>query len=100
MAGKLAIKDACSKAPMTLLEPIAEVEVETPEEYIGSVVGDLVKRRGKIVDINKTVKANVPVSEMFGYATDLRSFTQGRATFVSTPLTYEEVPLGIQETII
>jgi elongation factor G len=99
-AAKLAVKDACSKAPMTLLEPIAMVEVDTPEEYIGAIVGDLTKRRGVIQDVSPTIKALVPSSELFGYATDLRSLTQGRASFNTTPNNYEEVPQNLLATII
>lgn len=95
-AAKLAIKDACSKAPMTVLEPIAEFNVTTPDEFIGSVVSDVNRRRGQVNAVDKeTVNAKVPVSETFGYATDLRSMTQGRATFVNTPCGYEEVPQDI-----
>jgi elongation factor G len=100
IAGKKALLDACSKADMVLLEPYVTMEVSTPSEYIGAVIGDLNRRRAKLnhTDTNVVV-ASVPVSETFGYATALRSLTQGRASFVSTPLGYEEVPQGIMTTL-
>lgn len=80
------------------------VEVDTPEEYMGDVMGDLNRRRGRILGMEKrgntvTIKAEVPLAEMFGYATDLRSITQGRATFVMTFERYEEVPRHIAEQV-
>jgi len=105
IAGSIAFKDAMKKADPVLLEPIMEVEVETPDEYVGDVIGDLNSRRGKIVGMeNKgvitVVKAYVPLAEMFGYATTLRSLTQGRGTFIMKFSHYEEVPQHVAEQII
>ena len=96
----------CTKAANpTLLEPLMSVEVTTPEEYMGDVVGDISKRRGVIQSMNDTVSAKVincevPLSEMFGYATDLRSSTQGRATYSMQFEKYSEAPTHITEAII
>ena len=105
IAGSMAFKEAAKKADPVILEPIMEVEVETPEDYVGDVIGDLNSRRGKIMGMeNKgvitTVKAYVPLAEMFGYATTLRSLTQGRGTFIMKFSHYEEVPQHIAEKII
>ncbi len=105
IAGSLAFKDAAKKADPVLLEPIMEVEVETPEEYVGDVIGDLNSRRGKILGMEKkgiitAIRAHVPLAEMFGYATTLRSLTQGRGTFIMKFSHYEEVPQQIAEKII
>jgi len=105
IAGSMAFKDAAKKADPVLLEPIMEVEVEMPEEYVGDVIGDLNSRRGKIMGMeNKgvitVVRAMVPLAEMFGYATTLRSLTQGRGTFIMKFSHYEEVPQHIAEKII
>ena len=86
IAGSMAFKDAAKKAKPVLLEPIFDVEVVTPEEYMGDVIGDLSGRRGRIESMDqrgqdRIVKAQVPLAEMFGYATELRSRTQGRATY-------------------
>ena len=105
IAGSMAFKDAAKKAKPVLLEPIMSVEVVTPEEYMGEVMGDLNSRRGKIHSMEKrgnaqVIKAEVPLSEMFGYATDLRSKTQGRATYTMQFAHYEDVPKGIADAII
>ncbi|MEZ0360266.1 MAG: elongation factor G [Hydrogenobacter sp.] len=105
IAGSIAFKEAVRKASPVLLEPIMEVEVETPEDYVGDVIGDLNSRRGKIMGMeNKgvitVVKALVPLAEMFGYATTLRSLTQGRGTFIMKFSHYDEVPQSIAEQII
>ena len=105
IAGSMAFKEAAKKADPVLLEPIMEVEVETPEDYVGDVIGDLNSRRGKIMGMeNKgvitVVRAHVPLAEMFGYATTLRSLTQGRGTFIMKFSHYEEVPQHIAEKII
>ncbi|WP_448588202.1 elongation factor G [Thermocrinis sp.] len=105
IAGSIAFKEAMKKADPVLLEPIMEVEVETPEDYVGDVIGDLNSRRGKIMGMeNKgvitVVKAYVPLAEMFGYATTLRSLTQGRGTFIMKFSHYEEVPHHVAEQII
>ncbi|WP_299238233.1 elongation factor G [Sulfurihydrogenibium sp.] len=104
IAASMAFRDAMKKADPVLLEPIMHVEVDTPEEYMGDVMGDLNRRRGRILGMEKkggtvTIKAEVPLAEMFGYATDLRSLTQGRATFVMTFEKYEEVPRHIAEQV-
>jgi elongation factor G len=93
LAGQIAFKDACSKAGLTLLEPIMKVVVTTPEEFVGNVTGDLNRRRGLIVNSDqrgntRIVEAEVPLSEMFGYTTELRSMSTGRASSVMEPLKY------------
>jgi len=105
IAGSMAIKDAVMRAKPVLLEPMMKVEVETPEDYMGDVIGDLSRRRGNIAGMEdipsgKKVEANVPLSEMFGYSTDLRSSTQGRASFSMEFSHYEEVPKNVAEAII
>lgn len=105
IAGSMAFKEGAKKANIILLEPIMIVEVVTPDEYMGDVIGDLNSRRGKIHSLEKRgkaqiIKSNVPLSEMFGYSTDLRSKTQGRATYTMQFLSYEEVPKGIADSII
>jgi elongation factor G len=105
IAGSMAFQDACRKANPVLLEPIMKVEVLVPQEYMGDVIGNLNARRGKIQGIkvragSQAVEAAVPLSEMFGYATDLRSRTQGRATYSMEFDRYEPVPKQIAEEII
>lgn len=105
IAGSMAVKDAVKKANPVLLEPIMSVEVVTPEEYMGDVIGDLNSRRGRIQTMEKrgnaqVIRAFVPLSEMFGYATDLRSMTQGRANYSMQFSSYEEVPKNIAEEIV
>ncbi len=105
IAGSMAFKEGAKKAQITLLEPIMSVEVVTPEEYMGDVIGDLNSRRGKIQSMEKrgnsqAIKAMVPLSEMFGYATDLRSKTQGRATYTMQFSHYEDVPKSIMDSIV
>jgi elongation factor G len=105
IAGSMAIKEAARKAGIQLLEPVMDVEVVTPEDYMGDVMGDLSGRRGLIQGSeprgNATViKARVPLSEMFGYATDLRSMTQGRASYTMQFGSYEPAPTSIQEEIV
>ncbi len=105
IAGSMGFKEAAKKAKPIILEPIMNVEVVTPEEYMGDVIGDLNSRRGKIQSMEKRgkaqiIRAQVPLSEMFGYATDLRSRTQGRATYTMQFSNYDEVPKGIAEGII
>ncbi|GAB4444127.1 MAG: elongation factor G [Turneriella sp.] len=104
IAGSMAFKDACRKANPVLLEPIMKVEVVTPEDYMGDVVGDLNRRRGKVNAMNqrgnaRVVDALVPLGEMFGYATELRSITQGRASYTMQFEHYEEVPPNISKEI-
>jgi len=105
IAGSMAFKEAMKNADPVLLEPIMKVDVTTPDEYLGDVMGDLNSRRGRIEGLEaipggQNVHAFVPLSEMFGYATDLRSKTQGRATYTMTPSHYEQVPKNIQEQIV
>ncbi|MDP8929424.1 MAG: elongation factor G [Actinomycetota bacterium] len=105
IAGSMALKEAARKAGVTLLEPIMEVEVVTPEDYLGDVIGDLAARRGKIGQMgtrgnSQVITAHVPLAEMFGYATDLRSRTQGRATYTMRFSGYEEVPASLASEIV
>ena len=104
ICGSMAFKEACEKAGPTLLEPIMKVVVTAPDEYMGDVMGDINARRGQIVgsDIRNgaaVIEANVPLASMFGYATDLRSKTQGRATYSMEPSHYVELPKNLQETL-
>jgi elongation factor G len=105
IAGSMAIKKAANLASPVLLEPVMAVEVTTPEDYMGDVIGDLSARRGKVEGMEQRgnshiVKAQVPLSDMFGYATDLRSRTQGRATYSMQFHAYNEVPESIAKEII
>ena len=105
VAASQALKDGAMRAKPVLLEPIMKLEVVTPEEYMGDVVGDLNRRRGIVQGMNdipsgKALNGEIPLAEMFGYATDLRSATQGRATFTMEPLKYAEVPNNVAESII
>jgi elongation factor G len=105
VAGSIAIKEAAKRAKPVLLEPIFAVEVVTPEEFLGDVIGDLSRRRGRVEGQERrgnalAVTGRVPLSEMFGYATDLRSNTQGRATYTMQFDAYEEVPPNIAEKIV
>ncbi|GEM90929.1 elongation factor G [Oceanithermus desulfurans] len=105
IAGSMAIKEAVQKGSPAILEPIMRVEVTTPEEYLGDVIGDLNSRRGHVLGMEargnaQVISAHVPLAEMFGYATDLRSKTQGRASFVMFFDHYAEVPKQVQEKLI
>jgi elongation factor G len=105
IAGSMAIQEAARKATPVLLEPVMAVEVVTPEDFLGDVIGDLSRRRGKVQGQDQrgnalAVQALVPLGEMFGYATDLRSSTQGRATYTMQFEQYEEVPTNIAEEIV
>lgn len=105
IAGSMAFKSACKKASPSLLEPIMKIDVLTPEEYMGDVIGDLNARRAKILSMEprgniKVIKGTVPLSEMFGYATVVRSLSQGRASYSMEPSHYEEVPRQISDQII
>jgi elongation factor G len=105
IAGSLAFKEAARRAKPVLLEPIFAVEVVTPEDYMGDVIGDLNRRRGRVHNMEergnaKVITAQVPLSEMFGYATDVRSMTQGRATYTMQFDSYEEVPPNIAEKVV
>ena len=104
MAGSMAFKDGCRKASPVILEPMMAVEVETPEDYAGTVMGDLSSRRGMVQGMDeiaggggKIIKAEVPLSEMFGYSTSLRSATQGRATYTMEFKHYSEAPKNVTE---
>ena len=104
VAGSMAIKEAMRKADPVLLEPIMKVDVTTPDEYMGDVMGDLNSRRGRIEGMDaipgaQNIHAHVPLSEMFGYSTDLRSSTQGRAVYAMSPSHYDQVPKSVQEQI-
>jgi len=105
IAGSMALKEAAKRAKPQLLEPVASVEVVTPEEYMGDVIGDLSSRRGRVGGMeqrgnSQVVNAQVPIAEMFGYATDLRSRTQGRATYTMQFDSYQPVPEAISQEII
>ena len=105
IAGSMAFKEACRKANPTILEPIMKVAVTVPDDYMGVVIGDITARRGNILgQITRTgsvqVYANVPLAEMFGYATDLRSKTQGRGNYSMEPSHYSELPKSKAEEII
>ena len=105
VAGSIAFKEAARRAKPVLLEPIFKIEVVTPEEFMGDVIGDLNRRRGRVEGMEprgnaQVVDAYAPLSEMFGYATDLRSATQGRATYTMQFERYEEVPPNIAEKIV
>lgn len=105
IAGSMAFKDAMNKGGAILLEPIMKVEVTMPEDYMGDVIGDINSRRGRIEGMEdigggKMIKAFVPLSEMFGYATDLRSRTQGRGNYSMFFEKYEPVPKSVQEKVL
>jgi elongation factor G len=105
IAGSMAFKDAVKKCNPVLLEPMMKVEVEIPEDFLGSVIGDLSSRRGQVegqsIDNGQSkVQTKVPLAEMFGYATQLRSMTQGRGIFSMEFSHYEEVPRNVAEAII
>jgi elongation factor G len=105
IAGSMAFKEGMKRAAPKLLEPVMSVEVVTPEEYVGDVIGNLNGRRGRVIELgpvggSQSIRASVPLAEMFGYATDLRSMTQGRATFHMEPDHYEEVPASIAEALV
>jgi elongation factor G len=105
VAGTLAMKEAARLAKPVLLEPIFSVEVVTPEDFMGDVIGDLNRRRGRVHGMEargnaQAVAASVPLSEMFGYATDLRSSTQGRANYTMQFEGYEEVPTNVAEQVV
>jgi elongation factor G len=105
IAGSMCFKEACRKAHPVLLEPIMSVEVVTPDDYMGDVIGNLSSRRGKVEGMeqrgsSQVIRAQVPLAEMFGYATDLRSSTQGRATYSMQFNSYQEVPDSIAQEIV
>jgi elongation factor G len=105
IAGSMAFQDACKRARPVLMEPIMAVEVVTPEEYMGSIVGDITSRRGRIQSMEargnaQVITCKVPLSEMFGYATDLRSASQGRANYTMQFSAYEQAPKSVSEEIV
>ena len=105
IAASLGFKEACRRARPVLLEPVMDVEVVMPEEYMGAIVGDLNSRRGRIISMeargsSQVIRASVPLAQMFGYATEMRSMTQGRATYTMQFARYEEVPSAIAEEIM
>jgi len=105
IAGSIAFKDGAQKADPVLLEPVMKVEVVTPEDYMGDVMGDLNRRRGLPQGMEdspsgKVIRADVPLAEMFGYATDLRSMSQGRAVYSMEFNKYSEVPQNVADTVM
>jgi len=105
IAASMALKDAAKKAGLVLLEPIMKVEVTTPEENMGDIIGDITGRRGTIIEVDTQnhvtrIVANTPLSELFGYSTAIRSLTKGRASYVMEPCHFERVPTAIQEKIV
>jgi elongation factor G len=106
IAGSMGLKEAAKKAGIMLLEPIMKVEVTTPEENMGEIIGDITSRRGTIAELDSSnatasrVLANTPLSELFGYATAIRSLSKGRASYTMEPDTFERVPANIQEKIV
>jgi elongation factor G len=105
IAGSMAFRSACSKASLVLLEPVMRVEVTVPDEYMGDVIGELNSRRGRIRNLEprqglQVIQAHLPMAEMFGYATDLRSATQGRGNYTMHFHQYEEVPKTIGEELV
>ena len=105
VAGSMAFQDACGRAEPVLLEPVMDVEVVTPEDYMGDVIGDITSRRGRVQRMDargnaQVVACKVPLSEMFGYATDLRSATQGRATYSMQFASYEQAPKNVSQEVV
>ncbi len=101
----MAFQDACKRARPVLMEPVMAVEVVTPEDYMGSVIGDITSRRGRIQSMEargnaQVIACQVPLSEMFGYATDLRSMSQGRAQYTMQFAAYEQAPKSVSEEIV
>jgi elongation factor G len=101
----MALKDACRKAVPVLLEPVMSVEVVVPDEYMGTVNGDLISRRGRLEGVelrggSQIIRAMVPLSEMFGYATEIRSRTQGRGSFTMHFGRYEEAPASVTQEVV
>jgi elongation factor G len=105
IAASLALKDGCRRASPSLLEPIMRIDVTSPKDYVGDVMGDLMRRRGKIESQENKgnvtiIKGHIPLAEMFGYATTLRSLSQGRASYSMEPSHYEEVPRSVAEEVV
>ena len=105
IAGSMAFQDAVKRARPVLMEPVMDVEVVTPEDYMGEVIGDITSRRGRVQQMeargnSQVIKARVPLAEMFGYATDLRSLSQGRANYSMQFAAYEQAPKSVSEEIV
>ena len=105
IAGSMAVQDAIKRANPVILEPVMAVEVVTPEDYMGDIIGDLTSRRGRIQHMEargsaQVITSKVPLSEMFGYATDLRSRSQGRATYTMQFDSYEQAPKSVSEEVV
>src|SRR3989454_9798799 len=105
MAGIFALKDAVKKAGPIILEPIMKIEGTTPDEYQGDLLGDINRRRGTIIGIDAKagqtiLNAHVPLAEMFGYATEIRSLSKGRASYSMEPISFEQVPNSVLNTIL
>jgi elongation factor G len=105
IAGSMAFQDACKRAHPVLMEPVMAVEVVTPDEYMGEVIGDITARRGRVQHMearasSQVITCRVPLSEMFGYATDLRSVTQGRANYTMQFAAYEQAPKSVSEEVV
>ncbi len=107
IAGSMALKDAAKKAGVTLLEPIMKVEVTTPDENMGDIIGDITSRRGTIIEVNSDtgtgftrVLTHAPLSELFGYATAIRSLSRGRASYSMEPAHFDKVPKSIEDKIM
>ena len=105
IAGSMAFQDACKRARPVLMEPIMAVEVVTPEDYMGEVIGDITSRRGRVQSMEargnaQVIACKVPLSEMFGYATDLRSLSQGRANYTMQFAAYEQAPKAVSEEVV
>ena len=105
IAASMAFKDGCKKASPMLLEPIMKIDVVTPKDYMGDVIGDLNRRRGRIENVEdkgviQYIHGFVPLSEMFGYATTIRSLSQGRASYSMEPSHYEEVPRNLESELV
>ena len=105
IAGSMAFQDACKRARPVLMEPVMAVEISTPEEYMGEVIGDITSRRGRIQSMEargstQVITCKVPLSEMFGYATDLRSLSQGRASYSMQFAAYEQAPKNVEAEVV
>ena len=107
VAGSMALKEAAKKAGLALLEPIMRVDLTTPDENMGDLIGDITSRRGSIVEINANttasftkVTAQIPLSELFGYATAIRSLSRGRASYSMEPSHFERVPKQVQDKVV
>ena len=105
IAGSMGLKDAARKAGLILLEPIMKLEVTSPEEHMGDVIGDITSRRGNIIQVETTdgtcrISATAPLSGLFGYATDIRSLSRGRASYTMEPSHFDPLPKNLQDKIV